>query len=137
MKSFQWIAKLSKDDISQIFECLGDGDAKRVKRKDREIVAKYFSQKWIGYGWWDSQLIGYCFIKHPNKRPETLTVVRSDYRNKGIATKLRNFAINAREFKGHIIYSAVKLDNPASFKSIIKSGFVVFDITKDRYVQLM
>jgi hypothetical protein len=66
-----------------------------------------------------------------------MTVVKENWRNHNIATELRNFVLQRREFKGHIIYSSVKLDNPASFKSLLKSGYIVFDVTKDVYIQLM
>jgi RimJ/RimL family protein N-acetyltransferase len=144
------IFKLRKCDYKKILKCLGNGFTKNVSLKDRKFIQKIFDEKWIGYGAFIENieasdlnddfvldLIGYCFIKYPKKRPETMTIVRKDFRNQGIATDLRNYALNRREFIGHIIYSSVKLDNPASFKSIIKSGFNVFDVTKDGYIQLI
>lgn len=141
------IQKLSINDYKDVLKCLGDGDIKNVNSKDQEIVKKYFTEKWIGYGEFlylsrdgftvPTDLIGYCFIKFPKLRPETMTVVHKDYRNQGIATKLRNYALEQREFIGHIVYSSVKFDNLASFKSILKSGFDVFDLTKDGNIQLI
>ncbi len=144
------IFKLRKYDYKKILKCLGNGFSKNVSLKDKKFIKKIFNEKWIGYGAFIENLeasglnddfvldlIGYCFIKYPQKRPETMTVVRKDFRDKGIATDLRNYALKQREFIGHIIYSSVKLDNPASFKSIIKSGFNVFDVTKDGYIQLI
>jgi hypothetical protein len=137
------IRKLNKHHLTQIIDVLGNG--KKISKKDSQIVKSYFTKKWIGYGMFvqinpttaEDKLIAYCFVKNPKSRPETMTVVHIDYRNMGIATELRDYAISRHEFIGHIIYSAVKLDNPSSFKSILKSNFNVFDVTKDGYIQLI
>ncbi len=151
------IFRLSINDYNEILKCLGNGNIKNVKLKDRKIIKNYFKQGWIGYGAFITDqnsellkkshlvnndlvlyiLIGYCFIKHPNERPETITVVRKDFRNQGIATNLRNYALKQREFNGHIVYSSVKYDNSPSLKSVVKSGFQILDITKDGYIQFI
>jgi GNAT superfamily N-acetyltransferase len=136
-----FIEKITQKDFKNVLYVLGNG--RKVNPKDIFVVKKYFSNKWIGYGAYNpiskrhKCMIGYCFIKYPRKRPETMTVVHEKFRNQGIATHLRNFALKDRKFIGHIVYSAVKIDNPSSFKSILKSGFQVFDVTKDGYIQLI
>jgi len=131
------IFKLSESNKNAILDCLCEG--KRHNKESIQRINTYFKNGWIVYGFGNTLdvLIAYCFVKNPTTRPETTTVVHSKYRNRGIATELRNEVLKMREFTGHIVYSSVKLDNPASFKSILKSGYSVFDVTKDGYVQLM
>jgi hypothetical protein len=133
------IRKIHHTEIKKIILCLGNGKETNVKDQDKKIIKKYFKLGWIGYGKFNGYgtLLGYCFVKNPLTRPETMTVVRESYRNTGIATELRNYALEQREFVGHIIYSSVQLNNPASFKSILKSGYQVFDVTRDGYIQLI
>ena len=119
------------------------------QKNDVKTVKKYFKDRWKGYGVYSTKhdfindidindkLLAYCFIKYPDIHPETMTVVRTEHRNKSLATKLRNYVLEQREFVGHVVHSAVKLDNPASFKSLLKSGYTVFDVTEDGYVQLV
>ena len=123
----------------KLIEILGDGDANNVSSKDKEIVKSYFEKDFLGYGAWTEEegIIGYCFIKYPTHRPETLTVVLSEYRNKGVATELRTRAIACRKFEGNIVYSVCRFDNIGSFKSLLKSGFQVFDVTKDNHIQFI
>ena len=103
-----------------------------------DIVENYFKKKYLIYfasAYFGSQPFAYCIVKEPTIRPETATVVHSKWRNKGIATKLRNYVLEQREFFGNIVYSSCELSNPASFKSILKSDYHVFDLTKDGYIQ--
>lgn len=101
-----------------------------------ETVRKYFENQWLGYGCYKNyKMIGYCFIKKPLERPETTTVVHSKYRNLGIATKLRNYAINHaiknKLIKGNVIYSACDDWNIASLKSLLNSGYKIYGFTND------
>jgi hypothetical protein len=109
------------------------------KKYKNKTIEGYFNKKYFGLGYYiDNHLVAYCFVKNPTTRPETMTVVHKNYRNKGIAERLRNQILKNRdEFVGNVVYSSVKLNNPASLKSVIKSGYTVFDVTKDGFVQLI
>lgn len=135
------VTKLSGHDLdlAQMLYVLGNRTPKSVKPKDKKIIESYFTKGYLGYGAFVDGvgMIAYCFIKNPETRPETLTVVDMNYRNKGVATELRNRAIALREFKGNIVYSACEYNNIASFKSLIKGGFQVFDITKDKLISII
>lgn len=107
------------------------------------IVHRYFENKWLGYGAFNNftnKLIGYCFVKHPNERPETSTVVHSYYRNLNIGTLLRNYVIDDcikyKRIVGNIIYSACNKNNIPSLKSLLNSGYKIITITEDNNIQL-
>jgi len=136
------IWELSVDDLSDMYECFGS-----PSEEDKKILKAYFSNGFIGYGCFDVSgecegrvpvMLGYCFIKHPLTRPETMTQVREDSRNAGRATELRNYALKQRtKFCGHVVHTAVNQHNLASVKSVLKSGFQLFDVTKDGNLQFV
>lgn len=139
----------SDNDKRKVLEVFYETKKRRLINK---TINKYFEDKWIGYGVfeeifvrdeqlragkWIEQMFAYCFVKYSKKRPETMTQVHSAWRNRNVATLLRNYVLKQREFIGNIVYSAVELNNPASIKSVLKSGFQVFDLTKDGYIQFV
>ena len=126
------ICELKKTDIPKVLEVLKDESKEEISYEDASIVQSYWTLGFLGYGAFNNgKLLGYCFIKTPTRHPETLTVILSKYRNKGLATKLRDVAIADRQFSGKTIYSICHYQNIASFKSLLKSGFMVRDITID------
>jgi GNAT superfamily N-acetyltransferase len=131
-------SKIEKGDKNLVLQVLFESK----KPPQSQIIDDYFKNKWLGYGGFVEEgnhlkMIAYCFVKNPKTRPETLTVVHSQYRNNGIATKLRDWVLEQREFLGNIVYSASELNNPASIKSLLKSGYQVFDVTKSGHLQFI
>ena len=138
--------ELGIQHLNDMLLVLGNGKLRAVKKGDKEILKKHLKNG-RAYGWWvgaevlekfNPQLIAYCIIKNADSdHPETMTQVHKSYRNMGYATYIRNYALAQREFRGNIVYSAVRTDNPASLRSVLKSGFQVFDVTRDGFIQLV
>lgn len=146
--------EITKEDKHLILSVLYDLEPKAIgaytKKEIRDINKKYknknvdayFKNNFYGImysSFTDNVVSGYCFVKHPmTSKPETMTVVHKDYKNKGIARILRDEIVTHRDkFFGNIIYSAVENTNLASLKSVLNSGYQVFDVTKDGYIQLL
>jgi len=107
------------------------------------VIYEYFTKGFLGFGAYvDNQMVGYVFIKKPKERPETLSVVRKKWRNLGVATSLRNFAIeqSKKDLVGEFVYSATELWNNASLTSLLNSGYEVTAITGEgttsQFIQL-
>ena len=150
-KNMNSIGRLQYDikNINDIFKVISD--KRNIKKREKEIIKTYFKKGWPIYGYYEeveekgkggllettAKLVGFCVIKYPKTRPETLTVVLSEFRNKSVARVIRDYAIGDRKFKGNLVYSDVHISNPASLKSVLNSKFQVFDFTKDGYIHLI
>ena len=102
-------------------------------------IYDYFSKGYLGFGAFNgTQMVGYVFIKNPATRPETLSVVKKKWRDLGIASTLRVFAIeqSRKELVGEYVYSATELGNVASLVSLLNSGYEITEITDKKHIQL-
>lgn len=133
---------LDESDVYEMYRVLTN-DSKHHTLNDKEgleILESYFKNNFFGLGAFDSddEMKAYAFIKHPQTRPETMTQVHETYRNKGVATLLRNEILTHRDrFKGNIVYSATSTENIPCIKSLLKSGYTLFDVTEDKHLQFV
>ena len=73
----------------------------KLYQMQRELQINVLTDLTLIYGCFiDNECAGYCIVKNHLIRPETATEVFAKFRNQGIATELRNFAISQREFTG-------------------------------------
>jgi RimJ/RimL family protein N-acetyltransferase len=129
--------KITQEDKKIVLSILQECNIEEVK--ENEIVNKHFENECLGciainyipYG--ANIYIGYCFIKNPQIKPETLSVVHSLYRKQGIATKLRNYTIETYkdQIEGNLIYSYSDVWNIASIKSLLNSRYEINDFIRN------
>ncbi len=130
--------KVNISDKKKILSVLQECDIKKVEQND--IIDLYFSNNYLGcisehaesfFG--KRKPIAYCFIKNPQTKPETLSVVHSSYRGKQIGSSLRNFTI--KEYKDQInkkiVYSYTEVWNIACIKSLLNSGYEINDFIRN------
>ena len=131
------IRKITQEDKKYVLSILQECNIKDVK--ENEVVNKYFENGYLGCiaeyirDDYTSEYVGYCFIKNPQIKPETLSVVYSLYRNQGIATKLRNYTIETYkdQIEGNLIYSYSDVWNIASIKSLLNSRYEINDFIRN------
>lgn len=138
--------ELREEDLDEMISCFCGTVPKEkldmlVSSRKVSHPKNYFKYDWFGFGLWRSwseyqmpaTLVSYCMVKNPRTFPETLTVTKEKSHGLGYATDVRNYTLRQIEkkekaIKSNVIYSFCELDNPASIKSVMKSGYILFDV---------
>jgi hypothetical protein len=137
--------KITQEDKKYVLSILQECNIEEVK--ENEVVNKYFENGYLGciaeytgfisekngHGYIGKKRVGYCFIKNPQIKPETLSVVHSSFRREGIATELRNYTIETYkdQIEGNLIYSYSDVWNIASIKSLLNSRYEINDFIRN------
>lgn len=131
-----FLRSLTIEDLQDCASVLSNG-----KKGFSQPLYEYFQKGFLGFGAFNLEgMVGYVFIKNPKERPETLSMVLPLWRGLGIASALRDFAIESSKkgLVGDFVYSATELTNESALKSLLRSGFEIVEITgtDKRYIQL-
>jgi hypothetical protein len=125
------------------------GCASVLQEKETGVFSQqiydFFQSGYLGFGAFEQagRMVGYAFIKKPKERPETLVVIRKQWRGLGIANSLRDFAIKmaveGKQLVGDYVYSMTEIHDTDSLGSLLNSDFEIVGISEDAnksFVQL-